>query len=248
MSFNPDEGGQNVSSPPQAAYPPPPSGTYSPSPQPSVHLGSAGGATPFSIQDLLSFNFRDLLRRYKTVLLHPTLATFDAELPAANWPAVLVGAGILAVAWTFFFVVGDLVSSSPYASGLSFGIIVGLLLLFFGAFFAAAGIYHLIAKLFGGSATYLTYAYLLSLAIVPTEVIGAVLLIIPVLGFLILLAAAGYALYLMALATQSAQRVTQGKAWAIVLIPSATSAALSCLVPILFTMLLLLLFATHAPH
>lgn len=247
MSMNPDERGPNVSAPPQAACPPPQAGTYSPSPQPSVPLKAPGASAPFSIQDILSFNLRDLFQRYKTVLLHPTLATFNAELPAANWAAVLVGAGILAVAWTFFFTVGSLVSGSPYSSGATFGLIVGALLLFFGAFFAAAGIYHLIAKLFGGTASFLTYAYLLSLAIVPTEAIGAVLLIIPILGLLILLATGAYSLYLMALATQSAQRVTQGKAWIIVLIPSAASAVLSCVVPILFAMLLVLI-AVGASH
>lgn len=188
--------------------------------------------------------FQDLFRRYKTVLMHPSVATFDAELPEANTKAVLLGAGVFAGAWTFFLIVASLASRSAFSSGPTLGLVIGGFLVFFFAFFISVGVYQLLAMPFGGTGSYLPYAYLISLAIVPTEAIGAVLLIIPVLGILVLLAASIYGLYLMVLATQSAQRVTPGKAWAIVMIPSAASVLLACLFP--FLLVAFLVIAT--PH
>lgn len=182
-----------------------------------------------------------LFQRYKTVLTHPSVATFEAELPTANWQAVWVGVAIMAVAWALMSLIVGAEQSSPYSSGPSLGGALGIGVLLVVAFFFGSGIYHLIAKLLGGTGSFLPYAYAISLVIVPLDTVAGVALIIPVLGALVFLAAGVYSIYLLVLATQAAHRLTTGKAVAVVLIPSAVAVILSCALSSLFILLLLAL-------
>jgi hypothetical protein len=223
VNINPYDGAPDPQTPPAGEYTPP---QYAyPSLETSQFSPPAANA-PLTTQGLF--------QSYVRVLREPRLATFDAEPPAANWPAVLIGAGAVSVVWASVVMIANLVSPrSAYSATPTFasslGAFFGVLIVFFVGYFIAMGIYQLIAKMFGGSATFLTYSYALSLAVVPCTVIMGVVLLIPLLGILVVLAGAIYELYLMALATQSAHRVSQGKSWAIVLIPSAVSFLISLL-------------------
>lgn len=185
--------------------------------------------TPFSLQRLF--------QSYRAVLTRHNLAVFDAEQVSASWPNVIAGSCILAVAWTFLFVVASTQVASIYSAGPSFGSALFIFVAVVAAVFFTLGVYHLIARQLGGTGTFLTYAYLASLAIVPAEAAGAVLLVIPFLGPLVVLVGGLYALYLTTLATQSAHHISTGKAWAVVLIPGAIAALVSCIFPVLLTAL-----------
>lgn len=205
------------------------------------------GAYP-AVATLVNFQglLRELFQKYKIAAMHPNVATFEAELPAATWQRVWAGAIIWAAAWAIGLALSSLVNRTAYSEGPSFGILIGAFVVFVGAFFFGVGVMQLIAKLFQGSASFRTYAYALSLALVPVTAIGAVAFIIPGLGALLFFAAQLYGIYLCVLATQAAHRVTVGKAWAIVLIPSAAAVLLSFLFD--FLLLFLLIALSGAGH
>lgn len=217
MSMNPnegqgDQGYQGYSPPPPPPSEPPygaPPTTYSPSAQ-------AGGG----------LNVQDLLQRWRAVLMPwPNVATFDAQQPGANWLTIIVSLVALGVLQA---IVGAIESAEYHSVSVIYGFgntsspaanvgnIIGTPI----GFFIAAGILFFIAKLFGGTGNFLTYAWLLSLAYVPLSAIAAVAGIIPLLGVLIALAAGIYNLYLSVLATASAHRLTIGRSWLVVLIPA----------------------------
>lgn len=231
MNINPNEGARNASPQPHSAYP------------------SSPQQTANRVLDSLWASLQDLFPRYKAVLMHPKLATFDAEVSAANWQSVWVGVGLYGVEWVVFLILGSLVTGYALSFGSMLQGVVGAFLLFsLGFFFVTVGVWHLIAtKLFGGTGSFLTYAYLASLAVVATEAIGAVAVIIPVVGGLVFLAANLYSWYLMVLATQAAHRIPPGKAWATVLIPAGVTAVLSCA---FYGLVIALLLAAlpHAAH
>lgn len=255
MAFTPDEDQGDIAprQPPyQRPFEPPTLPTAQPSSYTSTDysFGRPNYAQPVSPPAGAPFNLEALLRALftscKRVLTHPSVATFDAELPAANWPALWVGASILAISWMFIIIIVSLENPSPYASGPSIGTYLTAFPVFFATLFFSAGVYHLVAKLLGGTATYLTYAYAIALVAVPINAVTAVAFVIPVLGVLVMLAGGLYALYLLVLATQSAHRVSAGKAVAIVLTPAAVSLVLSCLLyAALFAFVLALLYSAH---
>jgi len=186
-----------------------------------------------------AFSFQSLLRRYQTVLTQPSVATFDAELPSANWQAVWIGLVILAVVEMVFGYITALEGRAANLPGPTLGSAIGTLIGTFIGFFLTVVILQLIARAFGGIAPFLTYTYVLSLVYVPIGVIQSVAGIVPVLGGLVGLAAFFYGVYLSVLATQSAQRVSQSKAWWIVLIPAIAAVVLFFLLVIVFGLALI---------
>lgn len=206
-------------------------------PREDQHSAYPGVATQVNIQDLL----RELFQKYRTVLTHPSVATFDAVLPAATWQAVWIGAAIMALAWAIGSFIVGLEQSTAYSSGPSLGSALGIFVVFFIAFFFASAVYHLIAKLFGGTASFLIYTYAISLVVVPLDTVAGLALIIPVLGILAVFAAGLYGLYLLVLATQAAHRLPAGKSVAVVLIPAGASILLSCAFSSLLILLLVML-------
>lgn len=206
-------------------------------PREDQHGGYPAVTTQVNIQVLL----RELFQKYRAVLTHPSVATFDAELPAASWQAVWIGAAIMAIAWAIGSFIVGLEQSTVYSSGPSLGSALGIFVVFVIAFFFASAVYHLIAKMFGGTASFLTYTYAVSLVVVPLDTVAGLALIIPVLGILAVFAAGLYGLYLLVLATPAAQRLTVGKAVAVVLIPAGASMILSCAFSSLLILLLVML-------
>ncbi len=203
-------------------YPPPggPYGSYAPS-------GSQG------------FNLQALLQRWQYVLTRPSVPTFDAEQPAANWQTMLISLVILGVVeGVSQFIIGleqgsamtiTLPNQSPYVFhpnpvGNAFGGLIGA----FVGFFVLSGILYVSAKVFNGQGTFLTQSWLLSLFLVPLDIISAVARIVPFVGGLVAFAAFVYGVYLAVLAIASAHRLSTGSATAVVLLPLAILFVLAC--------------------
>jgi site-specific recombinase len=88
-------------------------------------------------------------------------------------------------------------------------------------FFLGAGILWLAARMLGGTGSdFMTHSYLLSLSYTPTRVLGALLGIIPIIGWLIGLALVIYQLYLAGLAMQASQRMQPGRAQMAAFLPA----------------------------
>lgn len=79
------------------------------------------------------------------------------------------------------------------------------------ASFIIVGIYFILAKIFGGTGSYSSLFYLMSLYAVPLSIFSQ----IPILGLLVGL----YALYLDFLVIKESQQLSTGKAIAVILIP-----------------------------
>lgn len=152
------------------------------------------------------------MQRYITVLRNPGVATFSAEAPYANWTAIWIGLVALALARAIFGFITSLEYRAVGRAGPSFGSVTGSLITTFITFFIVAGIAHLLSRLFGSTASFLPYAYVLSLFLVPLGIVQAVVGIIPILGGLIGLAAGIYSLILWYFATIAVQRVSEGQA------------------------------------
>jgi len=254
-SYTPPPQGGYV--PPQGGYtppPPPPQGGYAPPP------GQGGyGAPPqpppgdfkVDMNQMKSTNFQGLFQKYMNALTKPNVSTYEAEIPQANWNAVLIGVGIVTVvslllgllrALLFPAVVNPLgnqfgsdanmsaitnMASGATVGSALFGIIFTPLL-----FFCGAGILWLTARMFGGTGSnFMTHCYLLSLSYTPTRVIAAVLNFIPVLGlisFIVIL----YQFYLAGLALQASQRMQPGRAQMAAWIPLLVGILLFCLMTV----------------
>ena len=212
MSVNPNEGQQgqgypgDQDYPGNQGYPPPPVGTYN---------------APTS-----GFNFQDMLQRWRTVLSigfdsQRGIATFDAQQPAASWPAILWSLAILGAVEAVFNVITGFEYRNVTGTGPGVGTFIGGFISAYVGFFILAGILFIVAKLFSGTGTFLTYAFLLSLIYVPLEIISSVAGILPFLGGLVALAAGLYSIYLAIHATASSHRLSLGQSTAVVLIPIA---------------------------
>ncbi len=215
MSMSPGEGpsGQDYP-PPNSSYGAPPTNAY---PSGSGYGGpaSTGG-----------FNLQDLWRRWNIVLRNPSVATFDTQHEGANWATILISLVALGFLQGVFGLITNLEFHNVYGYNYSpfrnFGDIIGTPI----GFLIGAGILYLIARAFGGRGTFLTHAWLLSLAYVPLSAISAIAGIIPFLGGLIGLAAAIYMVFLAVYATASAHRLPVNTAIWVVLIPTLVAIAL----------------------
>ena len=242
MSMDPDEARQNEAQqsgtpeypppPLPGAYPPPPPepGAYpppagpaaysSPPPGPGAYPPPAPGpaAYPPPPPAGAGFDFQALLQRYITVLRNPGVATFSTETPYANWTAIWIGLVALAIVRAVFGYITALEYRAVGASGPTFGSVISTLITTFITFFVVAGIAHLFSRLFGSTASFLPYAYVLSLFLVPLGIVQSVAGIIPILGGLIGLAAGIYSLILWYFATIAAQRVSEGQAIGVIVL------------------------------
>ena len=179
---------------------------------------------------------RQLPRQYWRVLTHPKAVTFIEEERTAAWNIIWVQLLILAVVEAlalllivfleFFLFQAFLPSAtmSVFSQALPIvAIVIVLITIAFVpiSFFFGAGIYHLIAKAFGGRGTFLSYCYNYSLIVIPISILSVVLSIIPCLGS-IGLAGTVYEVVLLIFMTMGVHRLSGGKASATVLIPVIT--------------------------
>ena len=86
-------------------------------------------------------------------------------------------------------------------------------------FIISTGIYHLLAKLFGGTGTFKEMAFAASTFYVPLSVISAVLAALPVVGTFLVLPVSAYILVLYGVSINAVHSLGAGKATAVVLIP-----------------------------
>ena len=210
--------------PPQGAYPPPP-GAYPPPPQ--------GAYPPPRPAPGAGFDLQSLLQRYVTVLRNPGVATFSAEAPYANWTAVWIGLVALAIVRAIFGYITALEYRALHAAGPSGGNVIGSLITTFVSFFIVAGLAYLLARLFGSTSSFLPYAYVLTLFLVPLGIIAAVAGIIPILGGLIGLAAGIYSLILWYFATIAVQRLSQGQSIGVIVLTFVALIVLAIIVGVI---------------
>jgi hypothetical protein len=185
------------------------------------------------------FNFQALLQRWQNVLTRPSVPTFDAEQPAANWQTILISLVILGVVAAVAQFIGSLeirgVTTLPIpgSAGVpihanpirdAFGGLIGAFI----GFFVISGILYVSAKIFGGQGSFLSQSWLLSLFYVPLNLITAVAGLIPFVGGIVAFAAFVYSVYLAVLAIASAHRMPTGRATAAVLLPLAIVFVVAC--------------------
>ena len=170
---------------------------------------------------------RELPNQYIRTITRPGTGVFAEEQGKAAWNIVWVQLIALAII-TALLSLGTIniaLSTNPAAQQslqairASLGIFAILALIFTPiAFFIGAGIYHLLAKAFGGRGTFLPYCYCYLLFGVPLGVIGGVLGLIPFVGSLLTFAVSIYQIVLQVYMTMAVHRLTGGKATLAVLI------------------------------
>jgi hypothetical protein len=195
-----------------------------------------------------------VISRIIDILTHPTnIPHYIAHLRGAKWSTIIwlvLGLGILESVVT---------SVSAQVSGSSTGNASGLgqrpsgwqavfdaaarlsgshgnLLTAVVSFVAVAGIYWLLAKLFGGQGTFLQTSWLVALIAVPINAMATLLGLIPVVGLVAITVLSIYQVVMTIFAMAAAHRLTVGKSMVVVIIPLALELAL---LVIIFAVLLM---------
>lgn len=247
--------------PPGTGYPPPPgSGGYPPyGAYPPGGYGYGYGYPPPPPPRMTTPpGFGNLFRKFWYVTTKPGVQSFAVELPTANWQDVWLGVLLVAVIATallfatfafFGAIFSSAFSSDPtyYSAGqtdfmntffrlLPFFALTALITVPLG-FFIGNGITYLIAKLFGGAGSFLELAYAVLLYWAPISLLAIACELIPYLGGLVALGLGIYGIVLEVFAIAASQRMTTGKAVAVVLIPIAVVFLLTCALGIFFFIL-----------
>jgi hypothetical protein len=170
---------------------------------------------------------RQLPNQYIRVITKPGVGVFAEEQGKAAWNIVwiqLIGFAIIS-ALLSIGIFNVALSTNPTArqsfgaiGAASGGLPISFLIFIPIGFFISAGIYHLVAKAFGGRGTFLTYCYCYLLFVVPLGIISNVLGLIPLLGSIAALAVGIYQIVLQVYMTMAVHRLTGGKATLAVLI------------------------------
>jgi hypothetical protein len=189
------------------------------------------------------FDIQSLFQSWMNAFTKPNVATYEAEIPRANWTSTLIGVAIVAVVAALIALLTAGASRAmmeqfrpfleqqdpnfdPEQLGWIYGATggTGAVSSFIGTFitfFLGAGVLWLAARMLGGTGSdFMTHSYLLSLSYTPTRVLGALLGIIPIIGWLIGLALVIYQLYLAGLAMQASQRMQPGRAQMAAFLPA----------------------------
>jgi hypothetical protein len=188
----------------------------------------------------LSEAIRQLPDQYVRVVTRPGAATFAQEQGKASWDIVWVQLAIFTVISVVanFVIFNVTMPASPgmaAASPQSMQIIrsftgvfpLSYIILTPLSFFIGTGIYHLIAKAFGGQGTFLAYCYSYLLFYVPLGIVSLVLNMIPFLNYLSF-AVGIYELVLLIFMTMAVHRLSGGKATLAVLILPIALIVLAC--------------------
>ncbi|GHO95058.1 hypothetical protein KSF_051060 [Reticulibacter mediterranei] len=189
----------------------------------------------------LSEAIRQLPDQYVRVVTRPGAATFAQEQGKASWDIVWVQLAI----FTVISVIANLVIfnvtmfSYPGMNTLPQGVQImrsfsgvfplSYIILTPLSFFIGTGIYHLIAKAFGGQGTFLAYCYSYMLFYVPLGVVSLVLSMIPFLKYLGF-AVSIYEIVLLVFMTMAVHRLSGGKATLAVLILPIALIVLACVI------------------
>lgn len=232
--------------PPQGFYGPPPYGFRAPA------------SAPLPLWEAI----RHLPRQYWRVLTHPKAATFVEEQGKAAWNIVWIqllilgiiqSLSILLLVFLEFFLLQAIAPSNslPLFSQIlpitAIVIVVGYLALVPLSFFIGSGILHLVAKAFGGQSTFLAYAYNYALIVMPISVLVILLSIIPCIGSFAGSAGWVYEIVLLIFMTMGVQRLSGGKATAVVLIPVGAGILLVVAIYVAYFVFIFSLIST-IPH
>ncbi len=237
--------GQGGYGTPPPNYPPQGQGGYGTPPnyQPNVPTGYG---TPYSSNVPTGYGYnpppastplplgeaiRQLPGQYVRVLTKPSAATFAVEKGKAAWNIVWVQIALIALV---FVLVGyafvnlslaatlnaqNVPTSSVNAIRAAFGFLpLSYIILVPVFFFIGTGIYHLIAKAFGGDGTFLEYAYSYLLFYTPIIIVSSIVGLVPFLGGLVSFALSIYAIVLQIFMTMAVHRLSGGRATLAVLI------------------------------
>ncbi len=196
---------------------------------------------------------RELPNQYIRVITKPSVGVFAEEQGKAAWNVVwtqLIGLAIIS-ALLSIGILNVALSTNPTARqsfgaiGAASGVFAILFLIFIPiAFFIGTGIYHLIAKAFGGRGTFLTYCYCYLLFAVPLGIISGVLGLIPFVGSLASLAISIYQIVLQVYMTMAVHRLIGGKATLAVLILPIIGIVIGVIVFVVF--IAAIVGATHS--
>ncbi len=225
------------------SYPGPPQGPYGYGTNPEYDLNGPGGPgsygsnnpniTPASTPLPLGTAIRQLPSQYIRVLTKPGAATFAAEQGKAAWNIVwvqILAVTILTVLFGFAYVnltlptlfnAQNLPAASLNTLRSSFSVLpFAYIVLTPLALFISLGIYHLIAKAFGGTGTFLTYMYSYFLFYVPLVIVILLLTLIPFVGSILGGLVAIYNIVLQIFMTMAVHRLRGGRAtFAVLLLP-----------------------------
>jgi len=187
-------------------------------------------------------------------LTKPSAATFAEEQGKAAWNIVWMQLIIYAVILAVLGFIGSLIglsfgafsslmnTGSLSSSGINPGTLqaasasgsFGEIILVPLGFFIVVGVYYLVAKAFGGQGTFLAQGYSYLLYQVPIGILSGVIGLIPILGGIVAFALYIYGIVLNVFLIMATHRLSGGKATAVVLIPIAVIAVLSCVLGIIF--------------
>ena len=237
-NYVPQEQG-NYGTPPN--YPPPQPGYGTPPPnyQPNVPAGYGApyppnygyNPPPASSPLPLGEAIRQLPRQYWRVVSKPGAATFAEEKGKAAWNIIWVQIALITVLTVLFgfaitaITLPALLNAQNLPAGTldtfrnSFGFLPFSYIIFTPlGLFIGVGIYHLIAKAFGGTGTFVEYMYSYLLYYTPIVIVSLILSIIPFIGSLAASALGIYGIVLQIFMTMAVHRLSGGRATLAVLI------------------------------
>ncbi len=246
MTYDPNqERNSGYGTPP---YGVPPQGSFGAPPyQQAGFVPRPSEATPLPLGEAI----RDLPRQYIRVLTRPSAATFFEEQGKAAWNIVwvqLIGLSILGTIFAFLFyqfvfpVFLNTMLHSSNLNGSSPPVNFSALFQIFSSplfalatlisvpigFFISVGIYHLIAKAFGGTGTFLAYCYSYLLYGVPIALVTYLVILIPVVGVFLTSPVSIYSFVLLIFMTMGVHRLSGGKATLVAFTPVIAAFVLSC--------------------
>lgn len=187
---------------------------------------------------------RQLPSQYIRVVTRPSAATFAEEKGKAAWNIIwfqIIGLGVIAailipLVFNIIWAPGSpyVTNMPPRSLDVMRGAIIPLglsnIILIPLGYFIATGIYHVIAKLFGGQGTYLEYFYSYLLFSVPLTIISLLLSLIPLLGSIVGFAIGIYQIVLQIFMTMAVHRMSGGRATLAVLILPIIGLVIGCIV------------------
>lgn len=238
-------GGQSGPNGPAGTYPPPPGGAYG---------GAAGGAGTYGaayaapLGQPVPAGMSHIWQKWVNVTTKPGVASFNQELPTANWSDIwisLIALGILSAitgAIASLYTIQNIsipqgngtTTTVHIPAGVSWFTIIWVPL----GFFIGVAILFLVAKIFGGTGTFLRQSYAMALFYVPIQAVTALLGLLPVLGGIASIALGIYEIVLAVFAIAASQRLTVGKSVAVVLLPAAIVLFFTCAALVVFAAIL----------
>jgi hypothetical protein len=227
--------------PPYGA-PPPPTGAAGPYGAPPPTGGAYAYAAPTGAP--VPAGIGAIWQKWLNVTTRPGVASFARELPTANWRDIwlsLIGLGILsAITGAIAALYTGQTITIPRTDGTtttwhipagsSWFAVISVPL----AFFIGVAILFVVAKLFGGTGTFLEQSYAMALFYVPIQAVVAILGLVPFFGSLAAFVLGIYEIVLAVFAIAASQRLSTGRSVAVVLLPAAILLLLSCGLIVLF--------------